>query len=184
MQVAEGARTSIGTSWSRVQQPNAAWAQPVISGLVPVSYLHLDSASPSHTLLPMLALTMQSATPTHAHRGITCVSHATLYSLEDATIKESSGNMRQVDQLINVLLHKENKDFDYFCVVLEKEGVFGPGTQEFVTELGRWLIWVSGDPLARSHMIQQISVAVQRGNAASVLGTLEHGNPLVKFNYN
>ena len=37
---------------------------------------------------------------------------------------------------------------------IKTSGMFGPGTQEFVTELGRWLIRVSGEPLARSHMIQ------------------------------
>ena len=47
-----------------------------------------------------------------------------------------------------------------------------------------WADGLSGDPLARSHMIQQISVAVQRGNAASVFGAFEHGNPLVNYNYN
>ena len=40
-----------------------------------------------------------------------------------------------------------------------------------------------GDSLARSHMIQQILVAVQRGNAISVLGTFEHCNPLENYNY-
>ena len=45
-----------------------------------------------------------------------------LTDVEDATIKESSGNVKQVDELINVLLNKEDKDFDYFCSVLEKEG--------------------------------------------------------------
>ena len=67
-------------------------------------------------------------------------------------------------------------------LAIETSGVFGSGTQEFVTELGRQLIQVSGHPLARSHMIQQILVAVQRGNAASVLGTFEHCNPLDKYN--
>ena len=66
-------------------------------------------------------------------------------------------------------------------LAIETSGVFGPGTQEFLTELGRRLIRVSGDPLARSYMIQQISVAVQRGNATSVLGTFEHDN---NYNYN
>ena len=45
-----------------------------------------------------------------------------LTDVEYATIKESSGNVEQVDQLIGVLLHKENKDFDHFCAVLKKEG--------------------------------------------------------------
>ena len=69
-------------------------------------------------------------------------------------------------------------------LAIETSGMFGPGTQEFVTELDRQLIQVSGDPLVRSQMIQQISVAVQKGNAASVLGTFEHSNPLVNYNYN
>ena len=64
-------------------------------------------------------------------------------------------------------------------------GVFSPGTQEFVTELDRRFIQALGEPLARSHMIQQISVATQRGNAAFVLGTFEHCNPLDNYyNYN
>ena len=53
-------------------------------------------------------------------------------------------------------------------------GVLGPGTQESVSELGRRLIRVLGDLLARSHMIQQFLVAVQRGNVATVLDTFEH----------
>ena len=67
---------------------------------------------------------------------------------------------------------------------LRPQACLGPGTQEFVTELGRQLIRVSGDPLAKSHVIQQISIAAQRGNAASVLGTFEHCNLLDNYNYN
>ena len=37
-------------------------------------------------------------------------------------------------------------------LAIETSGAFGPGTQEFVTALGRWLIRVSGDSLTRSHM--------------------------------
>lgn len=36
--------------------------------------------------------------------------------------KNTSGNVEQVDELIDVLLKKENKHFDFFCDVLEKEG--------------------------------------------------------------
>ena len=58
----------------------------------------------------------------------------------------------------------------------ETSGVFGSGAHEFFTNLGRWLIPVTGDLMSRCHMIQQISVALQRGNAASVLGTIEQCN--------
>ena len=36
--------------------------------------------------------------------------------------KSSGGNVQQVDEVIEVLVKKENKDFDYFCDVLESEG--------------------------------------------------------------
>ena len=33
-----------------------------------------------------------------------------------------SGNVELVDQLMEILLNKENGEFDYFCIVLEYEG--------------------------------------------------------------
>ena len=61
-------------------------------------------------------------------------------------------------------------------LAVETSGAFGPGAREFFTELGRRLIRVTGDLMSRCHMIQQISVALQRGNAAAVLGTIEQCN--------
>ena len=58
---------------------------------------------------------------------------------------------------------------------------FGPGAREFFTELGRRLIRVTGDLMSRCHMIQQISVALQRGNAAAVLDTIEQCNVIDRF---
>ena len=45
-----------------------------------------------------------------------------LTDMESGRIRKYTGNMEQVDELINILVTKENKDFDHFCVVLEKEG--------------------------------------------------------------
>ena len=45
-----------------------------------------------------------------------------LTDVESDSIKQNRGNVEQVDELIEVLVKKENKDFDYFCVVLEKAG--------------------------------------------------------------
>ena len=61
-------------------------------------------------------------------------------------------------------------------LAVETSGAFGPGAREFSTELGRRLIRVTGDLMSRCHMIQQISVALQRGNAAAVLGTIKQCN--------
>ena len=60
-------------------------------------------------------------------------------------------------------------------LAVETSGVLA-WAREFSTELGRRLIRVMGDLMSRCHMIQQISVSLQRGNAASVLGTIEQCN--------
>ena len=45
-----------------------------------------------------------------------------LTDAESDGIRKKRGNIEQVDELIDVLVKKENKDFDRFCVVLEKAG--------------------------------------------------------------
>lgn len=58
----------------------------------------------------------------HLHIG----ARGFLTDVEYATVRESSdSNVKQVDQLVDVLLKKEDKDFDYFCAILEKEGYKG-----------------------------------------------------------
>ena len=58
-------------------------------------------------------------------------------------------------------------------LAVKTSGMFGQGARDFLSELGRRLIRITGDPLSRSYLSQQISVAMQKGNAASVLGTFE-----------
>ena len=42
-----------------------------------------------------------------------------LNDAENDSIANNIGNVDQVDDLADILLKKENNDFDYFCVVLE-----------------------------------------------------------------
>jgi len=48
-------------------------------------------------------------------------------------------------------------------------GTFG---LTFVNELGKRITSVNGDPRATSFLKQRLSLVVQRGNVAAVLGTL------------
>ena len=57
-------------------------------------------------------------------------------------------------------------------VAIETSGVFGPKALSFLHELGSRLISVSMEPQARNYLLQRISVAIQRANAAAVMGTL------------
>ena len=54
-------------------------------------------------------------------------------------------------------------------VAIETSGVFGPKTTvHFLKELGRQLRQVSGEANSFAYLTQRLSVAIQRGNAASV----------------
>ncbi len=56
-------------------------------------------------------------------------------------------------------------------VVLQTLGVWGSMANEFLCELGRRIAMCTNEPRTTAFLQQRISVAVQRGNAASVLGT-------------
>ena len=61
-------------------------------------------------------------------------------------------------------------------LAVETSGVFGSEAQMFFRELGRRIKDESGEPQAHQYLLQRISVAVQRGNAAAVPGTSSPDN--------
>ena len=54
-------------------------------------------------------------------------------------------------------------------VAVETAGVFGPLTHTFLKDLGRRIALVTGEEKSYSYLVQRVSVAIQRGNAASVV---------------
>ena len=50
--------------------------------------------------------------------------------------------------------------------------LLGEAAEEFVGELGRRLCKTMGEPCSREYLLQRILIAMQRGNAAAVLGTM------------
>ena len=58
-------------------------------------------------------------------------------------------------------------------MAIETSGVFGPKSLLFVRELGR-IARVTGEVKSTNYLVQRLSVAVQRGNSAAVLGTMGH----------
>ena len=59
-------------------------------------------------------------------------------------------------------------------MAIETSGVFGPKSLLFVRELGRCIARVTGEAKSTNYLVQRLSVAVQRGNSAAVLGTMGH----------
>ena len=57
-------------------------------------------------------------------------------------------------------------------VAIETTGVIGECSRKFLEELGRRIRRVIGEVNSTAFLLQRLSIAVQRGNAASVLGTI------------
>jgi len=62
---------------------------------------------------------------------------------------------------------------DFCPFVVETLGVWGPEAASLVSELGRRIAVITGEPRSASFLRQRIDVALQRGNAASIMGTLQ-----------
>ena len=61
---------------------------------------------------------------------------------------------------------------EFFPVAIETLGTWGERGLAFINELGKRIAAVSGDNRSTAFLKQRMSLAVQRGNAAAVLGTL------------
>jgi hypothetical protein len=58
-------------------------------------------------------------------------------------------------------------------VAFETTGAWGPATNKFLTQLRRKLVETSREPKEAGYFAAAISIAIMRGNAASILGCLE-----------
>ena len=68
--------------------------------------------------------------------------------------------------------------YSFTPVAIETSGACGPLTLEFLRDLGNRLRQVTGEESSFAYLLQRLSVAVQRGNAASVLGTSSLSTPI------
>ena len=56
-------------------------------------------------------------------------------------------------------------------IAIETAGVWNSQAREFIKELGKRIITVTGEVRETSYIFQQISVAIQRGNMLSFMGS-------------
>ena len=82
---------------------------------------------------------------------------------------------------INQYKYRSSLFYFYFyfiivvAVVVETTGAMGTDALDFFADVGSRVRAVSNEAQSRTFILQQVSVALQRGNAASVLGTI--GDP-------
>jgi len=76
----------------------------------------------------------------------------------------------QAESAKNIKYESFTVSYDFVAVVIETLGPWGPTGLSFVHEIGRRITQVTGDERAAVFHRQHLFLAVQRGNAASVLG--------------
>ena len=69
-------------------------------------------------------------------------------------------------------------------VAIETAGPFGPETFMFLRQLGCRLKQVTGEPKSISYLQQHLSIAMQRGNAAAVMGSMRSTTSPFDFFHN
>lgn len=76
-----------------------------------------------------------------------------------------------------------DSNFHFIPVCVETLGSFGDGALKLVKRIGELMQNVTGEKRSTNFLIQRISVAVQRGNAAAILGTVPSDNNLEEIYY-
>lgn len=70
------------------------------------------------------------------------------------------------------------KDYDFAALAVETLGPWSSDMRNFIKALSSRLVQATGDPRAGAYLSQRISIAIQRGNAASVMGSMPQSDLL------
>ena len=74
-------------------------------------------------------------------------------------------------------------DFEFIPIAVETMGAWASESLKFIVQLGRRLSAQSGENRATSYIQQNISMAVQRNNAVSIVGTIPPSKSLNELFY-
>ena len=73
--------------------------------------------------------------------------------------------------------------YKFTPIAVETFGSWGRQGHTLVKEIGQKLCDITGDKRSTFYLFQRISMAIQRGNAASVLGTVPSSSNLEEIFY-
>ena len=91
----------------------------------------------------------------------------------EKSAKEPGKVANEAENRTNQHYEELTNSYHFVPVSVETLGVWGKTGLNCMKEVGKTLIEQSGDKRASSFIFQSISIAVQRGNALSILGTME-----------
>ena len=76
-----------------------------------------------------------------------------------------------------------SKNYHMFPIAIETLGAFATEGLNFIKMIGQKIQQLTGNKRSTFFIFQSISIAVQRGNAASILGTVKPGKKLDEIYY-
>ena len=108
-------------------------------------------------------------------------------TLADSYICSNSrkaGSAAEKAEKAKVALYKELSDVYIFTpIAIETLGSLGKLSHGLIKEIGQKIRDITGERRSSFYLFQRISMAIQRGNAASVLGTVVSTSTLDKIFY-
>jgi len=97
---------------------------------------------------------------------------------------KSPGKAAERAEKSKLVLYEELcKDFIFTPIAVETLGTWGQLGLSLIKEIGRKLCNVTGERRSSFYLFQRISIAIQRGNAASVIGTVGSTSKLDEIFY-
>ena len=96
-----------------------------------------------------------------------------------ASIQEAGKTANKAEELKLKKYSELHKDYHVVPVAIETFGSIGTHGKKLIEEIGN-IIERSGEKRSKFYLYQRLSMAVQRGNVASVLGSVGHQDKLDK----
>ena len=98
----------------------------------------------------------------------TCVDTFASTHVNESVVR--TGSAANVAETVKRSKYRSLTDrYQFEAVVIETAGTYSKGTNNIVREIGRRLTEATGDQRETFWFMQRLSLAVQRGNAASIL---------------
>ena len=82
-----------------------------------------------------------------------------------AAVKAETNKRQKYVELVN------SGDYIFTPIAVETLGAWDPSALAICAEIGGRIVARTGDPRATSFLMQRMDIAVQRGNAAAVIGS-------------
>ena len=103
-------------------------------------------------------------------------------TLCDSYVRDTAKEAEKAAKLAETKKHNKHRDLKdnylFTPIAIETFGSFGPESLRFIKEVGKKIQENTGIKWATSYLIQSLSMSVQRGNAASIMGTVGESHKL------